>query len=201
MKTIKLTWTGIRPLIMSNPQTVAITNPYTKEARRLNTLLKKQRKADSDKLMEETEEAQRRNDFKSSAYFDSEGFYLPDTVIIACLKESAKALRKGKDIDRAVMVSDLKARIECKRYKTLDAAFEDEDFRLEGPCRIPPKTGALIWKCRCQIPTGWKLSFSLEFEESMIAKGDLEDISDSAGKMVGIGGWRPRFGRFTSEME
>ena len=36
MKSITTTWTGIRPLIMSNPQTVEIANPFAVNSRRGN---------------------------------------------------------------------------------------------------------------------------------------------------------------------
>ena len=44
MRTIKVKWTGIRPLILSNPQTVQLSNRYATESRRVNTLLKAARK-------------------------------------------------------------------------------------------------------------------------------------------------------------
>jgi hypothetical protein len=64
---------------------------------------------------------------------------------------------------------------------------------------VPPKTGALIWKCRAMIPSGWAVSFTLNYDENMITKSALIDIAANAGALVGVGGWRPRFGRFTTE--
>lgn len=194
-------WTGIRPLVMGNPQTVQVTNQYSVESRRLTAAMKAARKKpDEDKLME-LEPLQRWNDFCGSAYWDKDGFFLPDTLIIACIKQAAQSLKRGRDVDRAVLMDETEARIDCgRRFKDLRAAFEDEAFRLECPCKLPPKTGTTVWKCRCMMPTGWKVQFNLTFDENLIAEKTIREINEIAGRLVGIGGWRPKFGRFTVEV-
>lgn len=198
MKQLKVTIAGIRPLIMSNPQTVQISNEYSKKGREIGKKLKEARKkADEDKLIE-CEGKQMRLDWEASAYWDAEEgkFYIPDTLIMASIKAGAMAFKKGKDIDRAVIVSETQAYLQTKPFKSFEDAYADRAFRMEGPCRIPPRTGALIWKCRCQMPTGWKASFTLTFDDNIIAEKTLRDAIEHAGLMVGMGSWRPKFGRF-----
>lgn len=151
--------------------------------------------------MMELEELQMRNDWEASAYWDDteRKFYLPDTVLLACIRTGAAATKKGKDIDRAVRVSETEAWIETKSFKNLEDAYKDKAFRLEGPCKIPPKTGALIWKCRCMIPTGWKMTFSLDYDEMLFPGESLRKVLSAAGEN-GVGGWRPMFGRFIVEI-
>jgi hypothetical protein len=200
MESIKLRWTGTRPLIMSNPQTVQLTNEYSVESRRLQTLSKAARKKQAEDQLVDLEAKQRKNDFESSAYWADGNFFLPDTVIMAVMKESARSMKKGKDIDRAVLMSETEAIIKTRaRFKSLEEAFDDEGFRLEGPAKVPPKTGALIWKCRCMIPSAWSIDFTLEYAEEQVTRTALVEISRNAGALVGVGGWRPKFGRFTSE--
>ncbi len=198
MKILTTTWTGIRPLILANPQTVQLSNPFAMESRKLNNILKLARKkGDEDKLVE-LEQKQMRNDWQASAYWDEsrKSFYVPDTLLLACIRGGAAAAKKGKDIDRAVIISETEAMIDTVKHNSLDAYWQDEAFRMAGPCKIPPKTGALIWKCRCMIPTGWKISFTIEYDEDIFAEKSLKDAIDLAGRLVGIGGWRPKFGRF-----
>lgn len=202
MKTINVTWRGIRPLIMSNPQTVDIENSFSAEQRRLNSLLKDARKkGDEDRLLE-LAIAQKRNDFMASAYFDAKEkrFFVPDSVIMACIKEAAKASKKGKDIDRAVLMEETQAYVEgVPAVKSLDDAYTKDEFKLQTPCKIPPKTGSLFMKLRCVMPTGWKAKFALSFDETVIAEKTVRDVLERAGGFVGIGSWRPKFGRFVSE--
>lgn len=201
MKTISVEWTGIRPLIMSNPQTVDIANPFAIEARRTNNALKAARKrADEDKLIE-IAAAQKKNDFMAGAYFDAKKarFFVPDSVIMACIKQSAQSLRKGKDIDRAVLMESTEAYVEAiPKVKSLEDAFNNEVFHLETPCKVPPKTGALFMKLRCVMPTGWKVAFQLTFDTEIIAEKTLREVLETAGGFVGVGAWRPKFGRFTT---
>ena len=200
MKTITVQLTGVRPLIMSNHQTVQLSNPFAVESRRVNSLVKSARKKGDENKLAELEQTASRNDWEASAYYDkSENvFFLPDTVICACIRAGAAAARKGKDIDRAVIVNETFAPIcDVPQHKTLDGYYSDSRFVLSCQAKIPPKTGALIWKTRCMMPTGWTLKFSCDFDENTIAEKSLLEAIEAAGKVCGIGGWRPKFGRFT----
>jgi hypothetical protein len=201
MKTLKTKWTGIRPLIMSNPQTVQISNPFAVESRRLGGLLKTARKKQDEDVLVEIERKQIRNDWEASAYWDDEKkkFFLPDTLLLACIRNGATAAKKGRDVDRAIIISETEAYIQTTPHKNLEAAFEDSAFHMECPCKIPPKTGALIWKCRCMIPTGWIVTFNIEYDDSIFPEKSLMTALESAGRLSGIGGWRPKFGRFMVE--
>lgn len=152
--------------------------------------------------MAEFEKLQARNDWEASTYWDEseKKFFVPDTLIMACIRGGAAAAKKGKDIDRAVIMSETQAFVETDPVKSLDEAFSKESFRLSGPCKIPPRTGSLVWKCRCMIPTGWQLTFSLEFDEDIIAVNSLTEALEIAGRLVGLGGWRPKFGRFIAKI-
>lgn len=202
MKTLKVKWTGFRPLIMSNPQTVQLSNEFAITSRRLGTEVKAARKKqDEDKLLRlQTEQS--RNDWESSAYWsDDIGFFLPDTVIVAAIRSGATASKRGRDIDRAVIVNETEVQIgDVPKHKTLDDYYEDKSFRLECPAKVPPKTGALIWKVRCMMPTNWTLEFSVDYEETIIEKNTVFEAMVSAGRLCGIGGWRPKFGRFIPEL-
>lgn len=203
MKSLHVTATGIRPLIMSNPQTVDIENKYSIESRRLGGLLKKARKKEDESMMQELAALMKRNDFFASAYYDDKEkkFFLPDTVILACIKEAAKSQKKGKDIDRSVLMEETQAYISnVPKAASLEAAAENEAFYFDTPAKIPPKTGSLIYKRRCIMPTGWQAAFQLTFDDTAITTKLMAEIVTYAGASVGVGGWRPKFGRFTVEI-
>lgn len=198
-------WTGNRPYIMLNPRTVKVSDPFAVESRKLSSDMKKARKKEAWDLMTELEAKQIRNDWEASAYWSDElkSFYMPDTQVLNVLK--AGMGRKGKDIDRGcVVLSDMSDDTGSicipidtgKRFRSLEEAFKDKTYRLECPCRIPPRTGALIWKARCMMPTGWKIKFVLEYDDEMIAEKSLIDAAKTGGRIIGVGAWRPKFGRF-----
>ena len=55
--------------------------------------------------------------------------------------------------------------------------------------------GATIVINRPRFPV-WQLQFTIEFNEDLINEKDLILAIDTAGKIHGIGAYRPRYGRF-----
>lgn len=55
---------------------------------------------------------------------------------------------------------------------------------------------ARIVRIRPAFSPGWKLSFEIQVADDEIQPGLLQDVLSLAGKTVGIGDYRPRFGRF-----
>lgn len=55
--------------------------------------------------------------------------------------------------------------------------------------------GKAILRARPMFPE-WELSFNLECIDDRIRPEEIKDILDYAGKFVGVGDFRPKFGRF-----
>lgn len=70
---------------------------------------------------------------------------------------------------------------------------------LEEYVKIPPKTGAMVMVGRPRLPK-WEAEFTMVADDEMYAVENLRDIIAHAGKLVGIGAWRPQlkgpYGRF-----
>jgi hypothetical protein len=49
------------------------------------------------------------------------------------------------------------------------------------------------------IPSGWWLTCTIEFDESIVNEAQVLSSTKEAGALCGIGDWRPKFGRFTVE--
>ena len=54
---------------------------------------------------------------------------------------------------------------------------------------------AKVARCR-PIFKDWRATFTVLFEESALQRGDLDMSLRDAGSMIGVGDYRPRFGRF-----
>ena len=229
MKTLKFRWTGIRPLLMLNPRVVQASSPYAVKARELNEKMKKARKDNKGDILMQLEQEMAKNDWEGSAYWDQErkSFYLPDGNVLACLKKGMGKF--AKDVDRAVSVDDaalgpngIDSRVFIEIGDDFDTAEEAYEYsiqlngktvhpykmveqyyfpyRISGPVRIPPRTGPVVWKTRCMIPTGWKITFTLLYDEEVLSDGSLITGGFNAGRVVALGSWRPKFGRFTQEI-
>lgn len=136
-------------------------------------------------------EAERIKEAKEKVYKDKQGILvwpawnlkrmLVDGCAIAKLKEGKTAL--GRLVMGTVFPTD--------------GSFGVKAFGLhECVGKIPPRTGRAAIIRRPILDTGWKLKFSLNViderrDEKMLKRG-LEE----AGLLVGLGSWRPEYGRF-----
>lgn len=46
----------------------------------------------------------------------------------------------------------------------------------------------------------WSLSATCQFDPDVLNQRDIEEIASDAGKLVGLGDWRPKHGRFEAEV-
>jgi hypothetical protein len=78
-----------------------------------------------------------------------------------------------------------------------DELDTDADKRLYLDMRPVVVQRARIVRIRPAFSPGWELSFQIEVIDDQINATLLQDILTLAGKSVGIGDFRPKFGRFS----
>lgn len=191
-KTVKIKIEGIRPLLMHNGQLADPLNERTRALKR--AVEKKSKMTDSD------HEHARRCEWLGGAYFaESVGFYLPSENIEAMIVAGAKKARKGKQALAAIMVDEevvpLGLPQGCPSPRNYEAFMDDKSGRFE--LRVGVKVGqARVMRTRPKFPSGWTLEFDLCFDETVLNLADIIEAVQAAGQYVGIGDWRPKFGRF-----
>lgn len=188
MKTIAMTWTGIRPLVMHNGLLADPTNPI---ARRIKEICSK----GSKKMTESDYEERDRLEWNGGLYWSSEhGLVIPSDNIERCIQLGAQKSRIGKDVAAAVFCSAEEVKLAYDGPKDKDKLYNDPRFSLRKGVAVQKSR---VIRLRPMIPTGWSLTFDLEFDESIINEKNLIKASIDAGALVGLGDWRPKFGRFT----
>lgn len=55
---------------------------------------------------------------------------------------------------------------------------------------------AAVARSRLQIASGWVLEFCLEIQDAQLRSDVVQEVLAEAGRAVGIGDFRPKFGRF-----
>lgn len=85
----------------------------------------------------------------------------------------------------------------------------DEDYGILENCEVMKlgcmvngnpsntKKSSKVYKVRPVIRRGWKCKFSVVDLDDKLDVQTLTELFKSAGMYVGIGDWRPRYGRFT----
>ncbi len=110
-------------------------------------------------------------------------------------KITGKRGKTYKDLFRAaVFVTPEEILHGIKEPKKLDT---DADKRLYIDMRPVVVQRARITRFRPAFKTGWELSFQIEVIDADISSVLVQDVLTLAGKSVGIGDFRPKFGRFS----
>lgn len=137
-------------------------------------------------------EATLKKEAETKLYKDKDGLYWPawnfkTMLLMGCNKAGLK-------VARAAMSSFLAGEV----FPEIDPRFNRQTFDVMHsiPGKIPPKKGALVWLYRPCLNAGWKLSFDLSVLNDQRNADDIRKALEVAGYLVGMGAWRPEYGRF-----
>lgn len=184
MITFQLDITGTMPLLMHNSRLANPLDPIVKE---IGKLTKKRTKTDEDR------EEVARLEHAGSLYIDSDiGPYLPGQNVERALLDAARISKQGKTIERGVFITTEVNPLAYKGPRTADGLWADENFRHHASVKI---MRARTMRCR-PIFREWRTSAEGVLDPAIIDFDTLQQICRTAGMLIGIGDWRPRFGRF-----
>jgi hypothetical protein len=178
---------GTRPLLMHNIR--ALGDPLHPVAKAIKRVSAKRKKTEEDHL------EMRKLEFFGGLYMDDEeGPYVPAVHFMRCLVDAARITREGKNVERGVIVLNDIGRLEYGGPRTAEGLWEDESFRSIEMVRVGQ---ARVARCRPMF-RNWSTSFEAQVDTAIMSPEDFDEILHKAGNMVGLGDFRPRFGRFTA---
>lgn len=184
MKQKTFTIKGTTPMLMHSER---LANPFDPNTIALKQLTSKRKKTEQDLLdMAKIEHA-------GGLYYDErDGVHVPGYNILATLINGGKIRKMGTQVKRAVLVMEDKLPLKYSGPKTPDALFADKQFVDIRSVKVGTSKVA---RCRPIFPD-WELLFTVVYDESAIQESDIVNAIKDAGSMVGLGDYRPRFGRF-----
>lgn len=166
------------------------TNPLTREIKRIVS-------KGSKKMTDSDYEQRDRIEWEAGLYWDDDiGLHIPSDNIERCIQLGAQKSRIGKDVQAAVFVAEEAVPVQYDGPKDKDKLYADGRFILRKGVKV--QQSRLI-RVRPMVPTGWKISFTVEFDDSIINASAISKAMVDAGALIGLGDWRPKFGRFTVE--
>jgi len=188
IKTIAVKLVGVCPILMHNGQAA---DPLNKFAKQLSTLSGKKKKTEADHI------ALAEIEFFAGLYLKGDSYILPGVNIESMLSKKAFA---------AIGVS---------KADMLSGVFIDDDFILDsysGPrdprerqldknCydrRLVKVSTARIARTRPKFQQ-WSATGEINYDDSVVDASKLMHLLIVCGQSVGIGDYRPKFGRFTVE--
>lgn len=183
-----ITLTGTAPLLMHNSR---LSNPLDPATKALKKVTAKRNKTDED------HEAIARLEFAGGLYLDPDvGPYIPGENIARCLVDGAKLTKMGVKVTRGVFISTDVNPIAYKGPRD-EQALWDAGWRHMASVKVGTSR---TMRCRPWFPE-WKVQAEGVLDPAVLELDDLAGIADNAGSLIGLGDWRPRFGRFIAVVE
>jgi len=184
-ETINFQIRGIVPLLMHNIR--HSINPLDPMQRQMKELTSKRKKTDQDYAdMSKLE-------WFMGIYVDENNRpCIPGEMIEAMMIGAARKNKRGKDF-QAGAISDGNWPVEYSGARTAEELWEDESFR---DCRAVVVQRSRVLRTR-PIFREWSLSFEVSYLPEVISSGDdIRNALKLAGQIIGLGDYRPRYGRF-----
>jgi hypothetical protein len=180
---------GTSPLLLNNPQTVDALSAASIAIKELSGKRKRT----------ETEDMElRKKKFMAGLYLTSDGApYIPAYNIQRSAQEAGRLSKQGKIWDRGVWLTEHQCLLDYKGPKTAEGLWEDKRFVDNRDGKVG--NGARIVVTR-PIFHQWSADVSFNFEDEIANPGDIVAHLFHAGKMIGVGTYRQRFGRFDIEV-
>lgn len=135
-----------------------------------------------------------RLEFLAGLYMDESGAIIPANMIDALVLNGAKKSKEGM-ISKSACFCLEHARLEYYGARTANELWEDENFRFSALVRVGQ---ARISRMR-PIFKDWSTVISLNVEDTLSNPSRVDEWIDAAGSQVGLGDWRPQYGRFAVE--
>lgn len=191
MTQFRITLEGTAPLLMHNARLADPLDPVVKEKKKLTG------KIGRNKTDDDHEEIQRL-EYVGGLYIDPDvGPYLPGQNIQRCLLDAARLTRQGKKIERGVSILTEINPLAYQGPRDEGGLWADRNFRHLASITTSGKQRTM--RCRPMFRT-WRTQAEGILDSGVIDLADLEEIAAVAGRLVGIGDWRPRFGRFEASI-
>lgn len=192
LPTVQIHLQGVSPLLCHNGQTADPRNTYAKAMKAVSSKRKKT-DADFDELA--------RLEWLAGLYRFGDELVIPDYVLESTMIAGAKKSKRGPQAkcglfftDHAVLEFDGKP--EAINDDTLAEMFAGGTFTHTVGVRVGMSK---VMRTR-PVFRNWSCAASVQYDPDVLNQRDLEEIAVDAGRLVGLGDWRPKHGRFNAEV-
>lgn len=176
--------TGSTPLLMHN---IRLADPDDEIVEEIAKLTSKKKKTKDDRV----EIA--RLEFLGGLYIDEDGPFIPSQNFRRMIVEAGKVHKKGKDVQRAVVMRDVSASLEYEGPRRADQLWENKAFRHR--CAVGIR-GARTMRTRPMFAK-WSARFDVELLTDVMDQGTFVDLLELASRAEGLCDYRSGgYGRF-----
>lgn len=189
MHKFRLTCVGTQPLLTHNAR---LANPLDEMAKAMKRISGKRVKT------EEDYEELSKFEFWGGLYHDEDlGPFIPGQNFERCLVDAARISKNGKKIERGVFVESNTNPIAYDGPRDLESLWANKNFRHMASVKVGMSR---VMRTRPYF-RDWEVYCEGSFDPTVISLVELQEAAETAGTMIGLGDWRPRFGRFSAKVE
>ncbi len=184
-----ITIQGTAPLLMHSSR---LSDPLDPASKALKKVSSKRSKTDEDHA------AVAEAEFRGGLYLDPDvGPYIPGENIMASLVAGAKLNKLGVKVTRGLLIKSDVNPIVYTGPRDADGLWADSNYAHRASVKVG--TSRVI-RTR-PIFREWLTEAEGTLDESQLDITELSAIAENAGAFIGLGDWRPRFGRFIAKVE
>lgn len=184
LETINIRIEGKTPLMMHNGQLADPLNPHTKRLKELSSTRKK-----TDAIHEQMYEAE----WRGSLYLDDNGApCITADMLLAVGIGGAKKFKGGPQAKAGVFTIADTFPLEYNGPKDIDALWKSGRFLDKRGVRVQQSR---VIRAR-PIFHDWAADIQLQYNPEVVKESELIQWFETAGTLIGMGDYRPRFGQF-----
>jgi hypothetical protein len=176
---------GTAPLVMHSGR---LADPLSEASKELRRISKKRAKTDAD------HEYVAKVEWTGGLWLWKGAPCIPGAAIEAAFVAAAKKTKRGVAAKAGILSPD-NWPLEYDGPRDLAEMWESGDYKLTVGVRVGQ---VRVMRTR-PIFRRWSVPVVIEFLDDQMDAREVRDILVTAGRLIGLGDWRPRYGRFVVE--
>ncbi|NER82724.1 MAG: hypothetical protein F6K42_24845 [Leptolyngbya sp. SIO1D8] len=136
-----------------------------------------------------------RIEWYASLYADKGRVCLPSEVLEAALICGSRKMKLGKQAQAGLFVQDNAILAFNGDHLSIDELWQRDQNRFTVGVRIQRNK---VMRTRFRVDE-WKSKIEVCFNDELLNPSQVDEILSVTGMQVGVGDWRPKFGRFSVE--
>lgn len=176
--------TGTNSLLMHNAR---LSDPLGESAMALKKVSGKRVKTEEDHM------EMARIEHLGGLYYEPEiGPYMPSDNIFRSIQDGAKKFKLGTAVKQAVVMTSDDNPLQYTGPRDFNDLWENKNFVHRASVKVGM---ARVMRTR-PIFREWSVTAQGILDESILDFENLVMSAETAGQLIGLGDWRPRFGRY-----
>jgi hypothetical protein len=184
---LTVTLQGIAPLLMRSGRLADPLDEYVLELGAI-TKMRMKTKADHERIAD--------IEWEGSLWLSAGRPCIPGEALEACIAKAA-SLKKAKASVRSGLFVHENPPLTYEGPDDLDSLRADSAYRLRVAVAVQNKK---TMRTRPRFRQ-WGCKFTIEYNPSLLSRRDVIEYLTVAGVQIGLGDWRPRYGRFNVLVE